>query len=385
MRTWYDIADFLLTAGSADASDGRAVRLARLAAQEGVQLLSAQREWVFKTGFYNFATSAKYETGTIEYDHSGGTYEREVTLTSGAWPPWAQSGILLIDSVPYHVERRISDTVITLKANTNPGADVASGTSFRIYRAAYTLPANVSSVKVPSRLNTWNPEYVSPATLQQMLITQEYTGQPRMWTVMQDPADSTRRAIWFYPAPSSSEAFQLLTRRRPSTLKVFDYSTGTVSVSAGSTSVTGSGTAFTADMVGGVLRFGDTSNVPESLEAVENAYVEEAEILAVDSATSITLATAVTSAFNSVKYRISSRIEFDDGVMLDAARAASRSVYHNMLGSSAEQSRAAYARFRQALQAAAMDDGCQSDSPNEGWLDLASAIDVGAWYSPTLV
>lgn len=385
MKTWYDIADELMTSVATSTSEGRAIRLAKLAAQEGTQRLSSKRAWTFKSGIYNFATSAKYTTGTIVYDHTGGTYEREVTLTSGTWPAWAQSGTVLISSVPYQVERRVSDTVLTLKSNSNPGADVAAGTSYTIYQQAYTLPADVVSVKVPARLNSWNPSFVSPSQMQQMLLTQEYSGQPRMWTVMQDPADSNRKAIWFYPAPDTSEAFQVLTRRRPSTLKVYDYSTGTVSVSAGATTVTGSGTAFTADMVGGVLRFGTTDNVPESLEAVENAYVEEAEILAVDSATSLTLATAAVSAFTSVKHRISSRIAFDDGVMLDAVRASALSCYHNLLNSSAEQRRGAYARAQEALRDAANEDGCQNDEPSDGWIDLASAIDVAAWFHPSLV
>lgn len=382
MQTWYDFADFLLATVTGNTGQGQQVRLARLAAQDGIQRMSSAREWVFKTGFYNIATSAKYETGTIAYDHTGGTYEREVTLSSGTWPSWAQSGTVLIDSVPYLVERRVSDTVLTLKEISNPGTDVAAGTSYKIYRAAYTLPANVVSVKVAARPNSWNPNYVSPAQFHEMLLTQEYTGQPRMWTVMEDPADSNRKAIWFYPAPDSSEAFQLLTRRRPSTLTVFDYKTGTVSVSAGGTTVTGSGTAFTADMVGGVIRFGDASNVPESREATDNAYVEEAEILSVASATSVVLAGAVTNDFSGgVKYRISSKIDFDDGMMVNAARAAARSVYANMMNSSAEQQRAAYASYKEAIRLAANEDGCQHDEHDGGWVDLREVINT-PWYSP---
>lgn len=375
MRTWYDLSEMLLQTVAASASEGRAVQIARVAVKDGVQLLSTETDWKYKLGHFNFATSAKYTTGTVEYDHTGGTYERQLTLTSGTWPAWAQNGTVLISSVPYEVESRISDTVLTLKDTSNPGADVASGTSYSMYRQSYTLPADCMSVTAMQRMADWNPTYVQPADLHQMLITQEYTGQPRHWSVLADPASPNQKAIWFYPAPDSAEAYQVLFRRRSSDLRIFNTTTGTVSASAGGSVVTGVGTSFNANMVGGVLRFGDASNVPNSLEAQENQYVEEAEILAVDSATSLRLTGAVSNTFSGVKFRISSKIQFDDGPMLYAAQCASRMRFTNLMNQSAEQSRGAYAAYQQAKMAAAREDGCQNDTPTGSRLDRWAAYD----------
>ena len=33
--------------------------------------------------------STAYLTGTVAYDHQGGTYDRLLTLTDGTWPAWA--------------------------------------------------------------------------------------------------------------------------------------------------------------------------------------------------------------------------------------------------------------------------------------------------------
>ncbi len=360
MRTWYDMVELLTQTIEASATDGRAVYLARLAVQQGIKDLGAQRDWSDRKAWFNFASNADYSTGTIAYDHTGGAYERLVTLTDGTWPSWAASGTVLISNVPYLVERRLSDTTLTLRPTSNPGADVASGTSFYIYQEYYPLPADCSGNCYLQRLNDFDPQPVTPAEFHTLKESQEYIGQPRSFTVLPHPSNAKQNAVWFYPAPTSAEAFMALYRRRSLTLDVVDYSTGTVSVSGGGTVVTGSGTAFSAEMVGGVFRFGTTASVPESRESTSNAFVEEAEILAVDSATSLTLATPVVNAFSSVKFRISSRIPFEDGALEYAAQEACRWRFGALSNASQEERRRLWQDYQSALSRAKAEDGSRT-------------------------
>ena len=58
--------------------------------------------------------NASYSTGTVAYDHTGGSNERQLTLTDGVWPTWTDRGYVRIGLVNHYVDRRISDTVVTL-------------------------------------------------------------------------------------------------------------------------------------------------------------------------------------------------------------------------------------------------------------------------------
>lgn len=359
MRTWHDYVELLCLSVNAG-QNGRAVYMARRAVQDAVTILGNERDWNDLLRFFNFATSAEYETGTITYDHTGGANERLVTLASGTWPSWAASGTVLIDDVPYHVEQRLSDTTLTLQTWSNPGEDVASGTSYKIYREHYPLPADCNGVALIDRIDNYDPRYVDPARFHAEKNTTETTGEPRIFTIAPHPVQSDLPSIWLFPAPNTSQAFQTLCRRRPSKLSVLDSNAGTVSVSAGGSAVTGTGTAFTSEMAGGVLRFGDANNIPNSLESPENNYVEEAEILLVNSATSITLAAPVTNTFSGVKHRISSRIPYDAGALETAALACAMWKYTGLMQQDPAERTKAWQEWNAALKAAAFEESNKS-------------------------
>ena len=85
--TYFDLIDSTLDYCGASI-DERNLRYARTAIQNAFRELSNSREWTYyqQIGFIN--TVASYSTGTIEYDHTGGANERQVTLTTGTWPTW---------------------------------------------------------------------------------------------------------------------------------------------------------------------------------------------------------------------------------------------------------------------------------------------------------
>lgn len=95
--------------------------------------------------------------------------------------------------------------------------------------------------------------------------------------------------LYFYPTPSSttSNAVSLTYRLRPYDLSSADYTTGNVSsVASGTTTVTGSGTTWTAAMVGRYIKITATDTAAAT---GDNQWYE---ITAVGSATSLTIGRA---------------------------------------------------------------------------------------------
>jgi hypothetical protein len=372
MRTWRDAVELVLDVVGGQKTGGRNLALAKVAVQEAIQSLVDMRDWNYYIDPARIVTVDQYATGTVEYDHTGNVSgERLVTLTGGTFPAWAERGTLLIGSVPYRVSTRESDTELILDETVNPQADVAAGSTYTLYQEAFILPAGFKRPIRVDRLNNWDGQYLSPQAFQNARESLEFSGQPRYWTIMTDPKDTRRQAMWFYPAPQSEESFDLLFERRPVPLSVYDYKTGTVTVSLGGRSVTGSGTVFSSGMVGAVIRFGTAAKTPESLESVENQYAHESIISARTSDTAVTLATNADQASTAVKHRISSRIDVADS-MWNAMISNARWRYMRLTASPASQQAAAADLFGLDLELAA---GADQNSPrgNSGAVDPFSA------------
>jgi hypothetical protein len=364
MLTWHDAALQVLDTVGGQKSGGRNVRAAMIAVQEAIQHLSTERTWNYYLRPHRIVTSAQYDTGTISYDHVGGSSPRIVTLDSGTWPSWSEYGTLLIDSVPYEVDRRLSDTTLTLTESKNPELDVSAGKSYTLYRESYTLPAGFTSLFHIDRVADWNGCYVSPQSFQNSRQSMEYVGQPRIFTIMADTKNPSRLAFWVYPGSQSSEKIDLLFKRRPTLLRVYDYSTGTVAVSAGARTVTGTSTIFTSKMADAVIRFGAAAEVPGGADDIDDPYDHEAAVSSIDTTTQLTLKTDAELSSSSVAYRLSDRIDVNEGAMQLALMDLARFRYMSITMMAASQRQAAGGVYQESLRAAARED--QNSPPGSG-------------------
>ena len=143
--TWKDLIDHTVDWMGVN-PEAEAIRSARRATLNAMRDLANEANWIYYYGRCRITTSAPYTTGTIEYDHTGGAYERVVTLSGGTWPSWASLGTLVINNTPYEVSARKSATEITLTSGSNPGEDVAAGSTYTLFRDTYTLPNLFKSV-----------------------------------------------------------------------------------------------------------------------------------------------------------------------------------------------------------------------------------------------
>lgn len=299
--------------------NNEAQRVLIRAIQAALRELANVRPWVYLTKRHRIFTNAPYSTGTVAFDYTGGSVERELTLTSGTWPTWAGNGTIAISNVTYDVFRRVSSSIVQLDSVISSAADISS-TSYTLYQDTYTMPADfVASDRAYAETSWGGMEYVQPN--QWLQVTRYYRSSsdtPRYYTFMGSPRDSGRFCMRVFPYPDSAATIDVIYHRRPRQIYREKYETGTVTSSAGSTTVTGSGTSWDSSMEGSVIRLSSsTSTLPTDL-AGSSPYVVERTVKLVSSATSLTVEESIDTTYTGVKYQISDPIDIDDGAMLEA-------------------------------------------------------------------
>jgi len=287
-------------------------RAARRSVQAAYQDIVNFKRWSYYMHEGRLATVAPYSTGTVVYTNS----TRELTLTGGTWPTWAARGVVRFSDVYYQVSERTSSTVIKLNSASNPGEDVAS-TTFEIWRDCFSLPTDFQSMgQVVIVGNSMMLDYIHPNDWLQSQRIYHGGSTPSIYTITGDPDFQNGMAIRFFPFPDSAYTLAYLYQRRPRDLKILEESAGTVSTTSGSTTVTGSGTAFTSGMVGSVIRFGTTAvgDKPTGLSGAAPYHIERI-ITAYSSATSVTIDADPGESLSSVVYSVSDPADLEPGAM----------------------------------------------------------------------
>lgn len=320
--TYQDAVEHVLDLFQMDRNT-RNTRQARRSVNEAYRELMSMWRWKYTMRRFSITTSASYSTGTVVYDHTGGSSERLLTFTGSTLPDDFAYGRIIINDNHYRVAERLSGTTGTLSVNSNPGADVAS-TSFTWYRDAYPLPVGVRKLSQPFESGDVGT-YLDWVGLQELMDTNRgyvTVSDPYYYTVARDMNYTGQLAVLFGPPPSSSSTYEFWGQfggGKP--LMTEKYSTGTLSTVG--TAVTGSGTAWTQRMVGSVLRIGTTSAVPTGpfgdVDNVDNPFVEQRIITAVGTATSLTIDQALTDdAGAGTKYTISDLVDVEENSMWGA-------------------------------------------------------------------
>ena len=258
---------------------------------------------------------------TIQYQQSSGAVPYLVTLTPGTdgdvWPAWAGTGQIVlpgvnvvntsITSITYQVVSRISDTQLQLSVNSNPGFDIAAGTTYTLYQDTYPLPIDCTSID-RAMLVGYATFLEFEAAGQWLLRQQIYRGPalPRFYTTRGDSSFMGSVAISFFPAPDNNYEVEFMYNRQPRPLKTEAYTTGKVSIAAGSTALTGVGTSF--DSIrhpGTIIRLSnDSINIPTS-DVGSNPATLERVVLAVNTPTSITVDSPAPVTLSNSAYIIS--------------------------------------------------------------------------------
>lgn len=315
--TYWDAVEHLRTfiGGNAAAS---AQRDLKRAVHSALRILAQERKWTYLYEQYQLNLNGAYSTGTIAFDYTGGSNELQVTLSDGTWPSWAARGRLWISNVAYKVDRRVSDTVLTLDSNISPTADVASGTEYTLVQTAYPLPADFKSIDTALPENGWfHTGYITPG---EWLARERYsltTGTPTKWTIMGDAKYAHTLAIHVDPAPDSDQTLVFIYQRRARELIYSGHAArenqGTVTVDGSPTStstVTGDGTAFESGMVGAAIRLSSTAKPPTD-NLGDNPFVLDTVIKSVTDSDTLLVEDTIEADYSAVGYVITDLIDID--------------------------------------------------------------------------
>lgn len=294
-------------------------RRAKMAVLAAYRELANSHRWSYYYSRGRINTNTPQSSSTVSYDHTGSVYERELTLASGTWPTWAAYGIISINNVPYEVSSYKSSTILQLSVNSNPGADVASGTSYVLYRDTYPLPIDfISSDQFFQMGGCVRPSYVHPTEWLVRQGTSQSVAQPRMYTFRGSPDFAGAMAVSFWPPPDTTYAFDFVYQRRPRQIALEEYATGTCTVSNGSAVVAGSGTTFTSKHTGAILRLSPNGTDEADGLVFGVPYSQERLVTTYTSATSVTCDSSFSETLSGVKYAISDPCDVEEGTMLTA-------------------------------------------------------------------
>jgi hypothetical protein len=129
--------------------------------------------------------------------------------------------------------------------------------------------------------------------------------------------------IELLPPPTDEVEYDFVYEYRPASLKTFggqvQYDTGNVTVSG--TTVNGSGTAWTSDMAGAVIRFSRTAS-PATGPGGSNPFQEQRIIASVSGPSTLTIDSALDGTYTSVGYSISSIVDLPSHLLLLLQRMA---------------------------------------------------------------
>jgi hypothetical protein len=229
-------------------------------------------------------------------------------------PSWIDDAAVRLgsDSIVCDVEEGTSgETTFTLDAMMNPGQDV-SAASYVLYQRYVRLPSDFRCFSAPMAQGAWR--LGTEVSLDYMLALDRYdassSDKVTYYAIAEVPDLYDAKALFTYPQQSATETVDFVYTRFPRVLRYTGHEdpAGTITATAGSATIAGSGTAFDSDMVGAVLRVGTDSTRPTGRFG-EKPYSEERIITAVATPTSLTLDSNIATSQSGVAYSVADPID----------------------------------------------------------------------------
>lgn len=311
----------------------------RRAVEEAYREIPQLNFWSYYDRDAVINTVASQTTGTIAYTHSS----RTVALSGATFPAAASQYRIIIDGVHYDIESYTDSTNIILPENGNPGANVASGSTYTLYKSEYILPSDFRRM-----IGLWDISQNRPVEMVNSRTEQEVRyggystpGTPFSASIRNTGEHANRLSLVFSPPPSSATAFDVRYEARPRDFVIAEkHSTGTLSISSGGTSVTGTSSSFPSDIAGCILRVSTSTQYEPTGpygalidgEEVDNPYTFQTTVISRTSATALTIEDAADQAYSSVKYSLSDPLDIEDGAMFTALLHLAAAKYAQMQG-----------------------------------------------------
>lgn len=199
-----------LNADTVEANQATSIKLRINQIQDYIFFL---RDWEWRRKSIPMTTKPPYETGTLSITQGS----RTVTGSGTTWTDAMKEGYLIVNNVSYKISSVASSTSLRLRQPF--AADSVSGVAYKIVYPSITLDPSLSGV-------------INVALQGRDLALKQEERSVLSYSSVGEPQEA-------FIAGRSEDTY---------------YSTGTIALSTGSTAVIGTGTAFTSDMEGRVLR-----------------------------------------------------------------------------------------------------------------------------------
>lgn len=309
--TLHDLVHRLSLRASASASPRMNALFAR-AIQDAIRGLPGKNNWKYFKRQTRLNTTAS-EDLTVEYDHTGGTYERMLTATSGSFPDDAQYGCIRRGLATYRILQLINNTTATLEADFSPADDFTDDVQWS--RSSYIFPREFS--KVHQVHNTTNNIPLACVSTQE-LMAGSYNG----WGLGSATHFSFQNRGGYFgatefvilPTPLTSETIEVTATVSPLIPKINEISGSGASVVSGSYEVTVPGASFDERCVGCIFRLGLDATPPINLDSANWSF--QAFIISVTSSSVLVLSEAAPEDATR-GYCISSPIDAEASTMLE--------------------------------------------------------------------
>lgn len=307
-NTYHDLVESLIVSSYGGAQDAEQ-RDIRTAIQRAYQEIGWMRdwEWLHQTGRIVMTPSW---TGTVTFVASTRTVTR---VTGDPFPTDADYYFMRIGTVVSRVRTRTNSSTLVLDSVQTYPEDFSTATTASLYRTIYPLPSDFRNLDTPIDEASWSAfNYIPQDVAMKMERVFDVQGPQAYWTVMRDDKTASW-AIRVIGYPTRTETIDFTYRRSPRTLRFSGHETNlrAGTITAAGTTVTGTGTAFSAAMIGSILRVGTANDHPGPLGSM-TPWEAEAKITAVSTATSLTVESAVTAT--NAKYLITDPVDLSPGM-----------------------------------------------------------------------
>lgn len=295
------------TTAATNLSNSRIIK----AIQSAVRSFHTKHRWRYYRRQARFKTSPSL-TVEIDFDYTGGAEERLVTITDGdPWPTDATYGELWIGEDSYRILKRISDTQATLESEFSPSADLNEVDAIW-KRRSYRFQRAIRDIEFIENVTTGAQMYQMPmgefATLR--------SGTPRYFSWQNHGSEFGASEIILHPIPTVAETIEAHAAILPLVPTIHSVTGTDLSGTSGTTAVTCAGGSFSSKHIGSILRVSLNADAPTQYKSDDWTF--QAFITEVPSATTLTLSEPLPASYSSRGYLISSPIDIEVSVMLEA-------------------------------------------------------------------
>lgn len=314
LLTFQDMVDHVLSQFGLTRDVSKHVETAKWAVRRGLRDCANGHRWKAYRRTYVFRTNEPQTSGTVTYTHS----TRTLTLSGATWPSWVLWGhIQLLDvemtGVDFEIESKTDTTNIVLRRDSNPGADVAAGTSYRLIRKLYPLPQDFLSY-------THGSEPESVTALRIATGERIHEMNENLYNTPAQPYEATirgghvlgRMLLEMTPAPDDEMVYHVRYLGGPRSLRIDRFQT-TATVAGDGLTVTVADT-LPEEIAGSIVRFSSTSKAPTGAIG-ENLYTYQRVIRTRASDTTFTIDTALGGALTSAAVVISDPVDIHPQIM----------------------------------------------------------------------